>query len=106
MRSYLLIESRSDQESAEVATLRRRAVHLCRAGHRVTLFLVQNAVLSGNAAPTLAELLDAGVEVWLDDFSLTNRTLAAVPRPAGLRTGGMPELVRMLMAPDVVPVWH
>jgi hypothetical protein len=106
VRSYLLIESRSDQESAEVATLRRRAAQLCRAGHRVTLFLVQNAVLTGDVTPTLAELLDAGVEIWADDFSLANRGLAGVPRPAGLRTGGMPELVRMLMAPDVVPVWH
>lgn len=106
MRSYLLIESRSDQEDAAVAVLRRRAVQLRRAGHRVTLFLVQNAVLTGDATPTLAELLDAGVAVWVDDLSLANRGLATRPGPEGLRTGGMPELIRMLMDPDVVPVWH
>lgn len=106
MKSYLLIESRSDRESPDVTALRETAVRLREAGHRVTLFLVQNAVLSDGSRPSLGELVEAGVEVWIDGFSVDNRVPGPPPGPAGARAGGMPELVRMLMTPGVVPVWH
>jgi hypothetical protein len=106
VKSYLLIESRSDQESPDVPALRETAARLSGAGHPVTLFLVQNAVLSDGSRPSLAELLDAGVEVWIDEYSARARVPCPLPRPAGMRSGGMPELVRMLMTPGVVPVWH
>lgn len=106
MRSYLLIESRSDEESPEVTALRYTAVGLRTAGHQVTLYLLQNAVLCGLGRPTVPELIEAGVEVWIDDFSARNRMLSGLPLPAGSRLGAMPDLVRMLMRPGIIPVWH
>jgi hypothetical protein len=107
MRSYLLIESRSDQESPDVLATRALAARLSRRGHEVVLYLTDNGVLVGGGTPEVAELVQAGVQVWLDDVSLRLR-LAGPPSPplAGTRLSGMQELVTRLMTPGVCPVWH
>jgi hypothetical protein len=89
---YLLIESRDPFESRDCAFLGELAAELARAGHEVTLFLVQNGVMParrGARAETLAAPLGAGVEVLADDFSLRERgipfdRLAPGVRPAPL----------------------
>jgi sulfur transfer complex TusBCD TusB component (DsrH family) len=106
MNSYLLIESRSDQESPDVPALRDVATGLRAAGHEVTVFLLQNAVITAAVEPSIENLAETGVTVWADHFSVEARGLAGLPRPPGLRVGGMPDLVRLLMAPGTVAVWH
>ncbi|MBS2962348.1 hypothetical protein KGA66_04770 [Actinocrinis puniceicyclus] len=101
MASYLLIESRSDLESPDVAALREYAARLSRDGHRVDYFLVQNAVVG--AQPGLAALGAAGVAVHVDGQALSAR---AVPVPAGGTRADIAELVSLLMTPGVIAVWH
>lgn len=104
MRSYLFLESRSDLDSPDVPAALALAGELRGAGHEVAVFLVQNAVTMVGRTAALVDLHAAGVEVWADDHSLAVRGL---PEPAGaVRLGGAPDMVRLLMSPGVVPVWH
>lgn len=104
MRSYLFLESRSDLDSPDVPVALALAGRLRGEGHPVAVFLVQNAVTMVGRTAALGALHAAGVQVWADDHSLAVRGL---PEPAGeVRLGGAPDMVRLLMAPDVVPVWH
>lgn len=106
MRSYLILESRSDLDGADVSALLTLAGNLRAGGHEVALFLVQGAVTMPGRVSALDELARAGVEVWVDDHSLAVRGLPT-PAPDGpVRLGGTPDMVRLLMAPAVVPVWH
>jgi hypothetical protein len=76
MASFLLIETRDPFESADVGFFQDQAKRLTAAGHRVSLFLVQNGVLparAGVAAQGFAELSQAGVEILADEFSLRER---------------------------------
>lgn len=106
MTSYLLIESASDREAPDVAGLRELAAGLSRRGHDVVLYLLQNAVLTGPARPNVNDLLRAGVQVWVDERSVTGRLPGGADAPEGVRLACMPELVRRLMTPGVRPVWH
>jgi predicted peroxiredoxin len=104
VRSYLFLESRSDLDSPDVPATLALAGQLRGEGHQVAVFLVQNAVTMVGRPATLDELHAAGVQVWADDHSLAVRGL---PEPAGaVRLGGAPDMVRLLMTPDVIPVWH
>lgn len=104
MKSYLFLESRSDLDSPDVPAALALAGQLCAEGYPVAVFLVQNAVTMVGRSATLGELHAAGVQVWADDHSLAVRGL---PEPVGgVRLGGASDMVRLLMAPDVVPVWH
>lgn len=104
MKSYLFLESRSDLDSPDVPAALALAGQLRGEGHEVALFLVQNAVTMAGRTAALGELHAAGVQVWADDHSLAVRGL---PEPGGaVRVGGAPDMVRLLMTPDVIGVWH
>lgn len=103
-RTYLFIESRSDQESPDVLAMLGLVGGLHEAGHDVSLFLVQNAVTMTGRTGELRDLARAGVPVWADDHSLATRGLQA-PRD-GIKLGGVSDVVRILTTPGVVPVWH
>lgn len=92
MSKYLLIESRDPFESQDVRSFYELAASLAREQNQVTLFLVQNGVLSARAGEHVgifADLTRAGVELLADDFSLRERgiregRLAAAVTPAAL----------------------
>jgi hypothetical protein len=76
MNDYLLIESRDPFESNDVGYYYELARGLVQAGNRVTLLLVQNAVLAARAtaqAPGLRALASAGVKILADDFAVAER---------------------------------
>jgi predicted peroxiredoxin len=76
MAEYLLIESRDPFESNEVGYYCELARGLVEVGNRVTLFLVQNAVLAARAsaqAPQLRALAGSGIKILADDFALKER---------------------------------
>ncbi|MBM4362915.1 MAG: sulfur reduction protein DsrE [Deltaproteobacteria bacterium] len=76
MAAYLLIESREPFECNDVGYYYELAGNLAAEGNDVTLLLVQNGVLParpGAQAPALAALVDRGVKVLADDFSLAER---------------------------------
>lgn len=106
MRSYLFIESRGEHESPDVPALLRLGGGLRGAGHPVTVFLIQNAVATLGADEPWRSLVDAGIDLWVDEFSLRTRGLGEKQCPPGVRLGGADDLVRMLMTDGVVAVWH
>jgi predicted peroxiredoxin len=52
------------------------------------------------------DLVRRGVHVWVDDFSISVRGFDQVARSPGIRLGGAPDLVRLLMIRDTVAIWH
>ena len=76
MEKYLLIESRDPFETREVENDYALASSLAVAGNDVTLFLVQNGVLparKGASLNGLGEVINSGVRVLGDEFSLRER---------------------------------
>jgi intracellular sulfur oxidation DsrE/DsrF family protein len=76
---YFLIASRDFSESAGARRFLKLASDLARGGSNVSVFLVQNAVLSarGGGSSVLRELKDGGVRVLADDLSLRERGISA-----------------------------
>jgi intracellular sulfur oxidation DsrE/DsrF family protein len=92
MADYLLFESRDPFDCAEVGSHWALAEGLARDAGRVTLFLVQNGVLTtrpGARARELARLAAAGVEVLADDFSLRERGIPPARLPAGVKAASI-----------------
>jgi len=105
MGSYLLVESRSDQESPDVTALFDLGTRLRAEGNEVAVFLVQNAVLAMHDE-TVHDLVANGVRVWADRYSILARGLDPEAHPAGVSLGGADDLVDLLMADGTTPVWH
>ena len=108
MTKYMLIESRDPFDSNDVAFSYELASGLAKAGHAVTLLLVQNGVLParrGAKAEGLAALIQAGVKVLADDFSLRERGIT----PARLAVGVEPAPIDVVidhMAEGHKTLWH
>jgi predicted peroxiredoxin len=79
---------------------------MCAAGHDVTVFLIQNAVAMAAHSTCVPDLIRRGVHVWVDDFSISVRGFDGARCSPEVRLGGAPDLVRLLMTRDVIPVWH
>jgi intracellular sulfur oxidation DsrE/DsrF family protein len=108
MNRYLLIESRDPFESHDVGRLCDLAAGLKQAGHDVAVFLVQNGVLPARRDARrdgLQRLLDAGIDVHADEFSLRERGIAR----AGLAERVQPapiDLVIERMEAGWSTIWH
>jgi hypothetical protein len=105
---YLLIESRDPFDSADTASFAALAGDLAKAGHTVTLFLVQNGVLParlGVKPELLATLLANGAEVSADEFSLRERGISADRLIAGVRAAPL-DLVIDQQANGRRALWH
>ena len=109
MTEYLLIESRSPAESGQLAQAHALAADLAGRGDKVTIYLVQNAVLAarqGAGSGGLDVALCAGVEVLADDFSLRERGIEAGDLWAGVRPASIETLVDLTVRSDAKTVWH
>lgn len=101
MPRYLLIESRDPFSSQAVEEHIELAAALRRSGNEVALFLVQNGVLPcrpGADGEALHEALAAGVEVLADDFSLSERGIAASDIARGVSVAPIDLVVERLAA--------
>jgi predicted peroxiredoxin len=108
MSKYMLIESRDPFESNDVGFSYELATGLVKAGHEVTLFLVQNGVLpvrSGAKADGLHAVMKAGVKVLADDFSLSERGIDASRMAAGIQAAPIDVAVDHLAAGHKT-LWH
>ncbi|UEC01719.1 DsrE family protein [Burkholderia vietnamiensis] len=113
MPKYLLIESRDPFDSNDVDFLPKLAASLVLEGHEVTLFLVQNAVLSlrhgvsGSAlkACMLESLVSTGVPILADDFSLQERGIPADSVTHGVKVASLETVVDALAA-GARTLWH
>ena len=107
MAKYMLIESRDPFTSNEVAQNYALAVGLAGAGNDVTVFLVQNGVLSARAdakADGLSTLSAAGVTVLADSFSLRERAIAGDTLAEGVTAAELDVVVDAL-ADGAKAIW-
>ena len=98
MSAYVLIAS-EDPFERDTGRLQSLAVDLRRAGHDVTVFLLQNAVFAARAAcakAVLPALLAASVEVFADEFSLRERGIASLELRSGVRAAPLDVLIELL----------
>jgi intracellular sulfur oxidation DsrE/DsrF family protein len=108
MSQYLFIESRDPFESNDVAFTCELAAGLARAGHEVTVLLVQNGVLParrGARAEDLRALVRSGVKVLADDFSLAERGIPPSRLAAGIEPASIEVVVDNLSAGNKT-LWH
>ena len=108
MAKYLLIETRDPFESSDVGFYHDLARRLAAGGNEVILDLVQNGVLParpGARASGLAELVQAGVEVLADDFSLRERGISAGRLQAGIKPSPLDAVIDGLADGSKV-MWH
>ena len=108
MSKYMLIESRDPYDSNDVAFAYELAGGLAKAGHEVTLLLVQNGVLparKGAKADGLAAVMQAGVKILADEFSLAERGIDASRLSTGIASTPLDVAVDHL-AEGHKTLWH
>jgi hypothetical protein len=108
MAKYMLIESRDPFDSNDVAFSYELASGLAKAGHEVTLLLVQNGVFParrGAKADGLAAVMKAGVKVLADDFSLGERGIGRARLTPGVEPTPI-DVVIDHMAEGHKTLWH
>jgi len=108
MNNYVFIESRDPSEAADVHDCFNLARQLASDGDQVTIFLVQNGVLrarTGAASEMLDPLIDAGVTLIADDFSVRERGIGPDQLRAGVAASPL-EAVIDGMAAGATTVWN
>ena len=109
MSNYLFIESRDPFESRDIRFVEETAVALKKAGHDVTVFLVQNGVLATRSHAQnsyLSCLTRNGVNVLVDDFSLTERGIQPADLLPGIQRAQIESLVDALVQENTKAIWH
>lgn len=109
MSNYLLIESRDALECPDVDSFLDTAARLADAGHTVDVYFIQNGVFLARcgANERVASLaMNQGVALWVDEFSLSGRSLDMGSVHAKVKLAGAETLIRLLTRPNCRPVWH
>jgi sulfur relay (sulfurtransferase) DsrF/TusC family protein len=109
MTSYLFIESRDPFESADSAFIVETAAALKQRDSEVVVFLVQNGVLAvrQNArSPQLSLLVEAGITLLADDFSLAERGILASEIIPAVQQASIDSLVDLLVRGNTKAIWH
>jgi predicted peroxiredoxin len=106
---YVFIESRDPFESPDTGFVADAAAALRDRGRAVTVFLLQNGVLATRAAARgsqVPRLVEAGVRVLADDFSLRERGIVADELGAGVQEAPIATLVDLMVQPGTKTLWH
>lgn len=109
MTNYLFIESRDPFESRDTRFVEETAVALKKAGQEVIVFLVQNGVLAARSHAQnsyLSCLTRNGVNVLVDDFSLTERGIQTSDLLHGIKPASIESLVDALVQENTKAIWH
>jgi sulfur relay (sulfurtransferase) complex TusBCD TusD component (DsrE family) len=107
--NYVFIESRDPFESPETKSVTETAVALSKKGHTVTVFLVQNGVLGARKLAVTSHvpaIVESGVTVLADDFSLQERGISMDECAPGLQSGSMERLIDLIVQENTKAVWH
>lgn len=107
MGDYLLVESRDPDEASAPGAFMRDAVRLAQAGHRLSVYLVQEGVLAAvRRRPEVAAVLRAGATVSVDNASMVRRALDTERLVPGVRIDGIDALAAKVLEAGVAVVWH
>jgi predicted peroxiredoxin len=107
MTRYVLIESRDPFESRDADFIDNIAMAVKERGHDVTVFLVQNGVLAARkTVHRLERVVDAGVTLLADNFSLRERGIRSDELSAGIQESGIEVLIGKLLEENVKTFWH
>ena len=109
MSNYVFIESRDPFDSGDTSFLADTATALKKRGNNVTVYLVQNGVLGARKQgrkSVLPRLLESGVTVLADDFSLRERGIQADECQGAVKTASIEQLVDLLVQDNTKGVWH
>ena len=108
MSKYLFIESRDPFESHDSCLFYDLAREQVKEGSEVTMFLVQNGVLPARKdsiyADRLTELVENGVSLLADDFSLRERAIHRLAE--GVRPSNVETLVTLALTTGTRTLWH
>lgn len=99
MNSYLLFESRDPMECKGNFFTQTLADNLFQNGNKVIVFLVENAVFAARKkvfSSSFESLKKKGVEIWVDDFSLQERSLSKGKIHPDIRVQNMDAVVKCL----------
>ncbi|GAA1040557.1 hypothetical protein GCM10009557_62210 [Virgisporangium ochraceum] len=102
--AYVMVETAGPWRGPGCARFVSDAVTLCRAGHPVQLVLLQDGVTA--ALPGAVPGLGDGVEVWVDEFSLSQRGLPVEKLAPATRVVTMTEIALRILDPATRVVWH
>jgi hypothetical protein len=107
-RNYLLVETQGPWKGPGCGCFIADADTLARSGEAVWLVLLEDGVTSavGTRVPELLDLVRNGGRLWIDSFSLAQRSLTAAPLVGGHELVEMDDVARKLLDPDVRAVWH
>ena len=109
MSNYVFIESRDPFDSADMNSVSETAVALRKKGHTVTVFLVENGVLGARkhaAKSQVPAIVESGVTVLADDFSLQKRGISMDECAPGLQAGSMVHLIDLIVQDNTKAVWY
>ena len=108
VKNYLCIESQGVFEAADTAHFWSLARDLKKQGNGVEILLIQNGVMSARAeakSDGLGEIIQAGIPVWADDFSMHERALASANLKRGVRPAPIATVIERMAAGWNV-LWH
>ena len=109
MSNYVLIESRDPFDSPDTSFLADTAAALRKRGNNVTVFLVQNAVLAmrkrARQSP-LPQLLESGVTVLADDFSIRERGIQSYECLGQVQIAAIEQLVDLVVRENTKAIWQ
>lgn len=107
---YLLVETQSPADGPGAGEFVDSAFDLAHAGRKVSLWLLQNGVLTlfGQDEGLRTRIAEANnLMLYVDSFSLAQRSVEpGLVEATGGRLGAMSELVAQLMAPHCRVIWH
>lgn len=109
MSNHVFIESRDPFDSPDTSFLAETVTALKKRGNNVTVFLVQNGVLAARKQALksyLPQLLESGVTVLADDFSLRERGIQSDECQGAVKTTSIDQLVDLLVQENTKAVWH
>lgn len=100
--NYVFIESQYSLVSEPAVALRKE-------GHTVTVFLVQNGVLAAlklAGESQVPAIVESGVTVLADDFSMQERGISMDECAPGLQEGTMDRLIDLIVQDNTKAIWH
>ena len=111
MAQYVLIESRDPFEYVDTLYMYDLAIDLAGKGNEVTMFLIQNGVLTTrrgvrNSPLTGLKERAPSVKVAADDFSLRERGISQSAIVEGVEVSNVDNLVDLLVQDGTKIVWH